>query len=93
MQDLDAPDQHFTLSVMQWAQFVDHDFAHTPFKDPLECCEGNRVPPVKRHRYCDPIEIFDDQFFNPMGVFCMNYVRSMLGLNEDCVFGHAEQVC
>ena len=34
--DADNPNQEFTLSVMQWAQFIDHDIAHTPFK---EMCE------------------------------------------------------
>lgn len=29
--DIDKPDPTFTLSVMQWAQFMDHDFAHIPF--------------------------------------------------------------
>lgn len=31
--DVDDPDQQFTSSVMQWAQFLDHDFAHVPFPD------------------------------------------------------------
>ena len=33
LQDIDNPDPEFTLSVMQWAQFVDHDLAHVPFYD------------------------------------------------------------
>ncbi|KAA0184437.1 hypothetical protein HAZT_HAZT009159 [Hyalella azteca] len=29
--DRDDPDREFTLSVMQWAQWIDHDLTHAPF--------------------------------------------------------------
>ena len=39
--DRDDPDQQFTLSVMQWAQFIDHDLTFTPFtrlcKEQIQC--------------------------------------------------------
>lgn len=31
--DVDLPDSDFTLAVMQWAQFMDHDLTHAPFPD------------------------------------------------------------
>ena len=35
--DVDTPDQEFTLSVMQMAQFIDHDLALSPFLEFSEC--------------------------------------------------------
>ena len=61
--------------------------------EPLQCCVNKRVPNQRIHRYCDPIPLENDAFFNPRGEFCMNFVRSMLALDDNCVFGHAEQVC
>lgn len=29
--DVNRPDPNYTSSLMQWAQFMDHDFAHVPF--------------------------------------------------------------
>lgn len=31
--DVDIPATQFTLGVMQWAQFIDHDLTHAPFDD------------------------------------------------------------
>ena len=31
--DADLPDNNFTLAVMQWAQFINHDLSHAPFPD------------------------------------------------------------
>ncbi|CAL4080234.1 unnamed protein product [Meganyctiphanes norvegica] len=97
--DNDLPDQQFTLSVMQWAQFVDHDIAHTPFphlpgRNGIECCPGGReVTGPARHQNCWPIGISkNDAFFGPQGRECMNFVRSMLSIDEECTMGYAEQM-
>lgn len=96
MIDIDSPDQIFTLSVMQWAQFMDHDFAHIPFPslengEGIECCPENSNEEL--HPRCAPIDVSADPFFNRRNP-CMNFVRSMLavGPGEACTFGFAEQL-
>ena len=59
----------------------------------LDCCVNNQLPPQPLHRYCDPISMVNDRFYSQKGVTCMNFVRSMLALDDNCLFGHAEQVC
>ncbi|KAG7162792.1 Chorion peroxidase-like 6 [Homarus americanus] len=97
--DLDNPDQDFTLFVMQWAQFIDHDFAHVPFhsfpnNQGIECCENGHIVNPPPHPFCWPIDTTGDPFYGPKGSNCMNFVRSMfaVGAGEDCTFGYAEQL-
>jgi hypothetical protein len=44
--DVDAPSENYTLLVMQWGQFLDHDLTHTPIsRGELHCgyCSGRAV--------------------------------------------------
>ncbi|XP_063859519.1 chorion peroxidase-like [Scylla paramamosain] len=97
MVDINEPDPAFTLSVMQWAQFMDHDFAHIPFPSlengqGIDCCPKD--PNAQLHPRCQPIDISGDPFFSKFQTKCMNFVRSMLavGPGEACTFGFAEQL-
>ncbi|KAG0729227.1 Chorion peroxidase [Chionoecetes opilio] len=97
MIDIDKPDPVFTLSVMQWAQFMDHDFAHIPFPslengEGIDCC--SRHGGEELHPRCAPIDVSGDPFYAQFGRSCMNFVRSMLaiGPGEACTFGFAEQL-
>ncbi|XP_066942094.1 chorion peroxidase-like [Macrobrachium rosenbergii] len=98
--DVDNPDQSFTSSVMQWAQFLDHDLTHAPFPTMengmgIECCpNGQLAPENQRHPRCWPIDVSQDPFYRPRGQTCMNFIRSMLavGPGSECTFGYAEQV-
>ncbi|XP_042233114.1 chorion peroxidase-like isoform X2 [Homarus americanus] len=98
--DLDKPDDIYTSSVMQWAQFLDHDFAHIPFPslesgEGIQCCpEGQEVTGELRHPLCLPINVTGDPFYGPRGSNCMNFVRSMfaVGTGSSCTFGFAEQL-
>ncbi|CAL4066154.1 unnamed protein product [Meganyctiphanes norvegica] len=102
--DNNKPDSQFTLSVMQWGQFMDHDLSLTPFEameheggeEGIRCCtEGNKemLPESEQHPMCFPIEIPEgDGFFAPRKQRCMNFVRSQLAPGFDCRFGPVEQV-
>lgn len=96
--DFDNPDPQFTLSVMQWGQFLDHDMSHTPFasfdnNEGKECCRNGQFVRPQLLEDCWPISIpRDDEFYSRRGQRCMNFVRSMLGEDEECGFGCAEQM-
>ncbi|KAK8752094.1 hypothetical protein OTU49_012001 [Cherax quadricarinatus] len=98
--DVNQPDEIYTFSLMAWAQFTDHEFAHVPFPtmdngDGIECCpNGTLVAENLRHPRCFPIDLSGDPFYGPLGRTCMNLVRSMVavGTGSNCVFGYAEQL-
>jgi len=97
--DRSDEDREFTISVMQWAQFVDHDLTHAPFMtlengEGIECCpNGQEATGPGRHPDCWPIRLPpNDPFYAPRNRFCMNFVRSLQGLSPECTFGYAEQM-
>lgn len=90
---------HFTLLIMQWGQFVDHDITHTPiskgenFADISCCSRGNVRPPQDLHPECLPIQIPDnDPFYQQFGLRCMEFTRSMPAIRRECRFGPREQM-
>ena len=72
--EVDLPQSHYSLMVMQFGQFLDHDMALTPEVEPeQDCCA---YPDTED---CFPINILDhDSFFasrfNPQT--CMEFARS-----------------
>lgn len=89
----------FTLMVMQWGQFLDHDITHTPLskgsqQNPISCCvNGQLRPQHERHPECFPIEIPEnDSFFSNFGRRCMDFVRSLPAIRKACKFGPREQM-
>ena len=60
----------------------------------IECChDGLEIIGPNRHAKCFPITIpLNDPFYGPRKVYCMNFIRSMQSVNDDCTFGPAEQV-
>ena len=79
-----TPDPKYTLMLMQWGQFVDHDLTHTPVarghdNSVLECrdCNSQNVHPA-----CLPIRVpEDDSFFafNRQDPKCIPFTRSING--------------
>lgn len=90
---------NFTMLIMQWGQFLDHDVTHTPITkgknmSDITCCtRGAFRPASEMHPACLPITIpNDDQFYNQFNQQCMDFVRSMPAVRPACNFGPREQM-
>ncbi|XP_042211466.1 peroxidase-like [Homarus americanus] len=97
--DRDSLYDNFTILIMQWGQFLDHDITHTPITkgknmSDITCCKsGQRRQPRELHPDCIPIEIpLEDNFYNQFGQRCMEFVRSMPAMRPKCNFGPREQM-
>ena len=92
----------FTMMVMQWGQFIDHDLTSTPqtrgFNHSLiRCCseDGTMLdnPDEFLHPDCMPIEIpTNDNFYSKFNATCMEFVRSSPGPRPDCSLGPRDQI-
>jgi len=90
----------FTMMVMQWGQFTDHDITSTPttrgFKDSiLKCCsdDGHTLDNALLHPDCKPIVVpTDDKFYSAYNVTCMEFVRSAPTPRHDCSLGPRDQL-
>ncbi|XP_050401580.1 peroxidase mlt-7 [Patella vulgata] len=67
-------DDIFTVWMMQWGQFIDHDITLTPtLKSDVPCCGGN--PPTGGP--CFPISVpANDPYFSQFNKTCLNFIRS-----------------
>ncbi|XP_048526211.1 chorion peroxidase isoform X1 [Dendroctonus ponderosae] len=99
--DLSSPSPDYTLAVMQFGQFISHDFTQSmdmSFTNgsAISCCAADgasTLPPQSTHYACLPIDIpADDPFFGKFRQRCMNFVRSILAPNNDCSLGYSEQM-
>ncbi|KAI1290125.1 Chorion peroxidase [Halotydeus destructor] len=100
--DKDIPDRKFTLIVMQWGQFLDHDLtlAASTRVDSIEgegilCCPddlGAKADLV--HPSCKPIWIDDnDPFYakRKEPVTCLNFIRNAPSPRPGCTLGY--EIC
>uniref|UniRef100_A0A1W7R9Z5 Peroxidase n=1 Tax=Hadrurus spadix TaxID=141984 RepID=A0A1W7R9Z5_9SCOR len=87
----DRPAQSYTMMVMSWGQFVDHDITLTPISRTVDngminCC------PIQNstHPQCLPIVLReDDPFYSRFNQNCINFVRSAMCPN--CILGPRQQ--
>jgi peroxidase len=86
--DVSAPHVRYSLMLMQWAQFVDHDLTHTPvnrgFSNSILLCRDCDSK-ITVHPECLPIPIPQgDPYFPQINItsgkeFCLAFTRSMPG--------------
>ncbi|RZC42334.1 peroxidase, partial [Asbolus verrucosus] len=98
---IEEEDSDWTLAVVLWSKFVEHDLSHTATskmihtEHTIECCAagGNHLSPRYIHPFCAPIYVpSDDKYYSHQGMECMSYVRSVPAFRSDCTFGHIEQL-
>ncbi|KAH7636454.1 hypothetical protein HUG17_10424 [Dermatophagoides farinae] len=91
------PDPKYTLMLMQWGQFIDHDFTlasstRAATGQGLICCHPESQRKVEHHA-CFPIEVPDqDSFYRRFNQKCMNLVRNAPAPRSGCSLGHREQM-
>ncbi|XP_011686362.1 PREDICTED: uncharacterized protein LOC105449063 isoform X2 [Wasmannia auropunctata] len=97
----DVPLASITHMLMQWGQFVDHDLTATGqsrgFNGTIpQCCLQGGMgfqPPEFMHPECLPIAVnLRDSFYGPLGVRCLEFLRSGPAPKEGCEFGPREQL-
>ncbi|XP_055950747.1 uncharacterized protein LOC129984809 isoform X3 [Argiope bruennichi] len=95
--DTDAPHARYSLALMQWGQFLDHDLTLTPMHEalgrkPLDCKACDSATTV--HPECLPIPIpIGDPFFPAVhqnaSKNCISFARSLAG---QLTLGRREQM-
>lgn len=94
-----ADTQQFTMLVMQWGQFLDHDITFTPqsrgFNNSLlKCCSPDGATENDLlHPDCQPILIPNsDLFYSQFNATCMEFARSSPAPRRDCSLGPRDQI-
>lgn len=88
--DEDAP---VTMMLPQWGQFLDHDLTSTAQPRSINgsvpsCCRAT----TDLHPSCLPIKVpRDDPWLSPLGVRCLEFLRSAPSQRRDCILSWREQ--
>ncbi|GLV32003.1 Peroxinectin-like [Carabus blaptoides fortunei] len=99
--DVNRPDKEHTLMLMQFGQFLSHDFSRTVTSryangSGISCCTADGVhelPMEMRHYACMPITVSpQDGFYHQFSQRCMNFVRSVLAPRQECNLGYSQQM-
>uniref|UniRef100_A0A8D8QM30 Peroxidasin homolog n=1 Tax=Cacopsylla melanoneura TaxID=428564 RepID=A0A8D8QM30_9HEMI len=89
-----ARDSHHGLAFMfaAWGQLVDHDLTLTAetkesgTRKDIQCCLG------AEHPNCMPLQVpFNDPFYKHHNQHCINFLRSLAGVRENCKLGSRVQ--
>lgn len=97
--DIDRPHPYLNLMVMQFGQFLSHDFTQSasmsqPNGDRIKCCNSDgsaALPSKESHFSCMPIHIDEeDDFYRRFKQRCMNFVRLSIAPDHSCQLGYAK---
>jgi peroxidase len=97
--DVDRPHPYLNLMVMQFGQFLAHDFTQSssitlPNGKGVKCCSpdgSSTLPPQDSHFACMPIAIDEeDHFYRQFRQRCMNFVRLAIAPDHSCQLGYAK---
>ncbi|CAG0892265.1 unnamed protein product [Cyprideis torosa] len=95
-----SPSSHYSMMLMQWGQFIDHDLTAAAqtrgFKGSVpRCCDEQGMPLTgnDHHPDCMPILIpHNDSFYSSHAQYCMQFIRSSPVSRTDCPLGPREQI-
>ncbi|KAF7492476.1 Peroxidase, partial [Sarcoptes scabiei] len=98
-QESQPQSSQYSLMLMQFGQFVDHDLSRTALtrthdNNKISCCDENLIrDPRFLHPACFIIPVpSQDQFLLSKSQTCINFVRSAPAVNPKCRFGPREQL-
>uniref|UniRef100_A0A1B0GGD7 Uncharacterized protein n=1 Tax=Glossina morsitans morsitans TaxID=37546 RepID=A0A1B0GGD7_GLOMM len=91
-------DSNKSLAIIQWAQFIEHDLSKPVVMSmydgsSIECCDSrnHKLQPRYRHPACAPL-LSEDISLKYGPDTCLTYVRSALGIGENCTFAAPEKL-
>ncbi|ETN62073.1 chorion peroxidase [Anopheles darlingi] len=98
--DDDRPDPKFNLLLMQFGQFMSHDFTRSASvrkgNEEIQCCLPDHSGPIhweQAHFACLPITVSpNDPFYSKFGIRCLNFVRLALVREGKCKLGYGKQL-
>ncbi|XP_053672567.1 chorion peroxidase-like [Anopheles nili] len=98
--DRDRRDPRFNLLLMQFGQFMSHDFTRSASvrmgKSEIQCCTSDHSGALRgdqAHFACLPIEVSpNDPFYSRFGIRCLNFVRLALARDGKCRLGYGKQL-
>lgn len=98
--DRDHHDPKFNLLLMQFGQFMSHDFTRSASvrmgKEEVQCCTEDHSSALhgeRAHFACLPIEVSPaDPFYSQFGIRCLNFVRLALARDGKCKLGYGKQL-